>query len=100
MESPPQGKYVEGITVDGGNIVIEYGQQANTANLEGKFLVLSPGLSDNNDVIWVCGNATVPDSATMATAAAQATDLEAKYLPATCRSSGSGSTTTTTTSGG
>jgi type IV pilus assembly protein PilA len=84
--APPQGKYVEGITVDQGNIVIEYGQQANAANLVGMFLVLSPGLSDNNDVIWVCGYAAAPASMTTpAPAPAQTTDVLGKYLPSNCR---------------
>jgi type IV pilus assembly protein PilA len=82
----PQGKYVQGITVDQGNIIIEYGQLANADNLAGKFLVLHPGLSDNQDVIWVCGNAAAPASMTdPAPDAAQDTDVEGKYLPSNCR---------------
>jgi len=87
MTAPSQGKYVEAITVDNGDIVIEYGQQANAANLAGTFLVLHPGLSDNSDVIWVCGYAATPASLTTDTAGgAQATDTAGKYLPSNCRS--------------
>ena len=85
--APPQGKYVEGITVDQGNIVIEYGQLANATSLATKFLVLSPGTSNNLDVIWVCGYAAAPASLTTAAPApAQATDVDGKYLPSNCRS--------------
>jgi type IV pilus assembly protein PilA len=86
LTAPPSGKYVTGIEVDNGNLVIEFGNQANASNLAGKFLVLSPGLSANQDIIWVCGDATAPSSlASAAPAAAQATDVAGKYLPSNCR---------------
>jgi type IV pilus assembly protein PilA len=81
----PSGKYVDNITVEGGNIVITYGKQANTANLDTKVLVLKPGLSVNNDVIWVCGNADAPAAITMAPDPVTASNLENKYLPSNCR---------------
>ena len=39
------GKYVAGIDVSGGSIVVTYGNSANVANLVGKTLVLQPGVS-------------------------------------------------------
>jgi type IV pilus assembly protein PilA len=81
----PSGKYVDNITVEGGNIVITFGKQANATNLATKTLVLKPGLSVNNDVVWVCGNATVPDNITMAPDPTTASSLENKYLPSNCR---------------
>jgi len=86
LDAPPAGKYVTGITVDQGNIVITYGDQAND-KIDGDILVLAPGLSDNDDVIWVCGNAAAPSAlASAAPAAASTTDLPGKYMPSTCRS--------------
>ena len=86
LDAPPAGKYVTGITVDQGNIVITYGDQAND-KIDGDILVLKPGLSDNDDVIWVCGNAANPSALSSAAPAAGATtDLPGKYMPSTCRS--------------
>jgi len=81
----PSGKYVDNITVEGGNIVILFGKQANAVNLATKVLVLKPGLSVNNDVVWVCGNATVPADITMSPPPTTASSLENKYLPSNCR---------------
>jgi type IV pilus assembly protein PilA len=86
LEAPPAGKYVEGIVVDNGNIVITYGDQANT-KIDGSILVLSPGLSANDDVIWVCGNAADPSAlASAAPTATASTNLPGKYMPSNCRS--------------
>src|SRR6202051_3324234 len=54
------GKYVNGVSVaGGGQIVIQYGLQANQ-KINGLVLDISPGLSGNNDVVWVCGKAGNP----------------------------------------
>src|SRR5579862_8955470 len=55
------GKYVQGVAISAnpGQIEITYGLLSN-ANILGKKLDISPGLSANNDVVWVCGTATVP----------------------------------------
>jgi len=76
------GKYVTGITVTGGAIIVTYGgTQANT-NISTKTLVLNPALSSNNDVIWVCGYATLPTGATAVTTTAST--VPAQYLPTAC----------------
>ena len=81
----PSGKYVTGIEIDTGTINITYGNQANT-NIGNKVLSLRPTTSDNGDVIWNCGKHTVVGSdPTSGGAGADATDITAKYLPATCR---------------
>ena len=84
--APPAGKYVASIEVTNGDIVITYGNQANTA-IATETLQLHPGLSDNSDVIWVCGYATAPASLTTDTAGPGAgTSVLGKYLPSNCRS--------------
>jgi len=87
-DNPPAGKYVDEITVDDGNIVIEYaaGAPANTA-IRGAFLVLRPGATANGDVVWHCGYAAYPSAnvTVQNAAAANATDILAKYLPSNCR---------------
>jgi type IV pilus assembly protein PilA len=64
------GKYVTSINVTNGTIAITYGGQANS-KINGKVLTLVPDTNVNDDVIWTCGG--------------QGTDLEPKYLPASCR---------------
>jgi type IV pilus assembly protein PilA len=84
------GKYVTSVTVATGGITIAYGDQANKA-INAQTLGLRPGVSVNQDVVWVCGTATAPtglstynDSAGTASGAA-ATSLLAKYVPSNCR---------------
>jgi type IV pilus assembly protein PilA len=81
-----KGKYVTQIALGAntGVLTITYGDQANAANLAGDTLALRPGINPNGDLVWVCGNATVPTGLTTAPAAG-ATTVENKYLPATCR---------------
>jgi type IV pilus assembly protein PilA len=76
------GKYVQGVTVIAGGIVqITYGLQANQ-KINGLLLFLEPGLSANNDVVWVCGTAATPSGTTVSTTAT--TNVPAQYLPASC----------------
>ena len=78
------GKYVAGVVVgpNAGQIVITYGLQAN-AKINALTLDISPGLSANNDVVWVCGKAAVPGG--LATAPpADTTSVPAQYLPTSC----------------
>jgi type IV pilus assembly protein PilA len=81
------GKYVSGITVvAGGELVVLYsGPQANAA-LTGKQLTLNPGLSSNNDIVWVCGLATAPATLATAPVGASVTTIASQYLPASCHS--------------
>ena len=78
------GKYVSGVALVAakpGQIAITYGLQAN-AKVNGLVLDLNPGLSANNDVIWVCGKAAVPAGDTGGTT--DATSVPVQYLPASC----------------
>jgi len=77
------GKYVASVVVGptAGQIVITYGVQAN-GNILNLALDLSPGLSQNDDVVWVCGTAAVPALATPPPA--DATTVPAQYLPTSC----------------
>ena len=76
------GKYVTQIDVAGGVITVTYGNQSNQ-NVDGETLSLTPGLNDNLDVVWRCGNANDPSGASMQTAGS--TSVQNKYLPASCR---------------
>ena len=77
------GKYVNGVAVAaGGQIVITYGLQANQ-KINGLTLDISPGLSGNNDVVWVCGKAGNPASLASAPVA-DASTVPVQYLPGAC----------------
>jgi type IV pilus assembly protein PilA len=82
------GKYVSSVTVTAGAIVITYSsaspQQAN-AKLNGLVLGLNPYINANNDLVWVCGSATVPTGLSTATGETTvSTSVSPAYLPTSC----------------
>jgi type IV pilus assembly protein PilA len=83
------GKYVSAVgvnaTAPGGQIQVTYSGPQVNGKLKGLLLTLSPGLDSNNDVVWVCGTATVPSTVTTA-GPATATNIPAAYLPTSCHS--------------
>ena len=90
----PSGKYVDNVDVLDGTITITYGNDSNAA-IDTQTLALQPMLSDNLDVVWLCGyftaagNTTANLTATAGTTtsgdAATGTTVEPKYLPQSCR---------------
>jgi type IV pilus assembly protein PilA len=80
---PPSGKYVTNIAVAAGIITIGYGGQANK-NILSSTLTLTPGLSLNNDVAWICGDHNTPTGITAAGTVTAGT-LAQKYRPQVCR---------------
>lgn len=87
----PSGKYVESVDVDNGTIVITFGNDANAqlADAAANTLAIRPRISENNDVVWLCGEYTgadvtgLDDPATPS--AVVATTVDGKYLPQSCR---------------
>jgi type IV pilus assembly protein PilA len=67
--SSSTSKYVSSVTVTGGTIQITYGQQVT-----------------NNDIIWVCGNAAAPSSASSSGVTAVTSTVSPQYLPSACHS--------------
>ncbi len=61
------GKYTQSVAVDGGEIVITYGNQANQL-INGEVLLLTPS-DDDGTVVWTCGSPSIAP----------------KHLPAACR---------------
>ena len=80
----PTGKYVSGISVSSGTIIVTYGNDANSRALSPKTISLRPGWTPNLDVIWQCGDRAVTASATFDSGAASNT-VEGKYRPSNCR---------------
>ena len=87
IDNAPSGKYVTGVTIDTGTIVITYGNQAN-ANIVPETLSLRPRVSTNDDVVWLCGLNEGPAALTDPTSGASGavdTSVIGKYLPQSCR---------------
>jgi type IV pilus assembly protein PilA len=85
------GKYESSVTVlVGGVISITYGGTAVNKNISGSVLDLIPWTDANNDVLWQCGSAAQPGSASTiasgATATTGSTTVSAQYLPTSCHS--------------
>jgi type IV pilus assembly protein PilA len=81
-----QGKYVSSIGVNDGGITITYGNQANADKLAGETVGLTPGPSENGDVIWRCAEADDPSGWVVADVGTEGTtSLIGKYLPSSCR---------------
>jgi type IV pilus assembly protein PilA len=87
----PSGKYVESVDVDNGTIVITFGNDANAtlAAAGANVLAIRPRISENNDVVWLCGNYTGDGVADLADPDDVSTEVdttvEGKYLPQSCR---------------
>jgi type IV pilus assembly protein PilA len=77
------GSYVSAVAVLNGGVDITYGNKAHATKLKGKILSLRPAVNANGDIAWVCGKAPAPTG--HAIAGADATTVDPKYLPSSCR---------------
>jgi len=82
------GKYVSDVTVTKGAIKVTYsnanGFVANKA-INSAVLFLNPYLSKNNDIVWQCGQAPAPTSASLdSSTTAGTTTVSVQYLPGAC----------------
>ena len=83
------GNYVSGMAVNNGAIVITYGNAANaninaSTNSGQSTLVITPGVTADGSIVWVCGSSAVPSGASMVSP--DATTVPAQYLPTSCHS--------------
>ncbi|MDH3509620.1 MAG: pilin [Gammaproteobacteria bacterium] len=81
------GKYVTGVAVAAGEIIISYGNTAHT-NITGATLVLTPYLSVDNSVSWQCAFGLPPAGAVVMGAGPTASAIQERYLPSNCRTGG------------
>jgi type IV pilus assembly protein PilA len=86
-EPAPIGRYVASVGVASGSVVITYGNEANNL-LDGKRLVLVPGIDAQGEIQWSCGNRMHPEGVTPAEGP-YGSNLANKYLPSSCRDGGS-----------
>jgi type IV pilus assembly protein PilA len=77
------GKYVESLSVQKGSVVIVYGLASNKL-IAGKTLILLPGLSEAEDIIWGCANVE-PAGIVKYADGPYGSDVPNKYLPSACR---------------
>ena len=81
------GKYVSAIASNAGAITVTYAGPQVNAKISGSTLGLTAYVNQNNDIIWVCGNAAIPATATLPTGdTAVVGTLKAQYLPTSCHS--------------
>ena len=85
------GNYVSGVAIADGRVDIIFGNRAN-AVITGLTLSLTPYESADLSVVWRCGNSVAPAGlSTMGTAGGgvaavyQATTVDNRYLPSSCR---------------
>ena len=83
--SASNSKYVSSVGVTGGTIQIVYGAQVN-AKVSGSKLAIQPYYNSNNDIVWVCGNATAPGSLSSSGVTAGTSNVSPQYLPTSCHS--------------
>ena len=83
------GKYVTGVNVTNGTIIVSYGNEANS-QINGLTLEIVPYVTADRSVAWRCGGANVPANTTIMNGAAYSGGTLAgnnyiKYLPSACR---------------
>ncbi|MEL6447680.1 MAG: pilin [Pseudomonadota bacterium] len=85
------GAYVTAVEIDNGRIGITFGNDAN-ASIAGQTLYMTPYETGDLGVVWRCGNApAIAGLQTMGTsgggnaAVYQASTVDDRYLPSTCR---------------
>ena len=85
------GRYVDSIDVVDGRVELHFGNEADAA-IAGRTLSLTPFETINRDVFWICGNRLARAGLSplgFASGTRQAvqvlTQIEARYLPSTCR---------------
>jgi len=79
------GKYVSGVEVTSGVIIVTFGNDAN-ANVTNTTLRFTPYISGDNSVNWRCGAAAAPTGTNIMTNVTFANStIDSAYLPASCR---------------
>jgi type IV pilus assembly protein PilA len=82
--APISGKYVESVTVANGSVVIAFGGKANP-KLANQRLILQPGVTREQDVIWRCGDHEPAEPVEAWGPGPSGSNIAPKYLPSACR---------------
>jgi type IV pilus assembly protein PilA len=89
MSVPPtdtRGMYVSQVEVINGRVDVMMGNRAH-ADVNGDIISFTPYLTPSGGVVWRCANAPAPGNGAvlMTGTAYQATAIDSRYLPSTCR---------------
>ncbi len=84
-----RGKYVAQVDIANGRVDVTYGNDAH-ADIFGQTVSFTPYMSPSGSIIWRCGAASAPANAVLltgggTTTAYQASTVEDRYLPSSCR---------------
>ena len=88
--SDSQGRYVSGVEIRNGVIIMEYGNSAHQ-QINGQYLTITPYETYDVRVVWRCGNAPAPaDTRILGSAGGVPTQyippsVANQYLPSACR---------------
>ena len=80
------GRYVSSVDIDNGRVDITMGNNVH-ADVFGLIISFTPYLTPSGGIVWRCGAAGQPgvNSVLMPGSAYQATTVQPRYLPSTCR---------------
>ena len=91
VASATAGKYVTGVEIEDGVIIVSYGYSAS-AQITGLTFTMTPYETNNFGVVWRCGSSPVPNGLSpMGTSGGgnsssySAPTIPARYLPSACR---------------
>ncbi len=81
------GKYVSGVDVQNGRIVVQFGGSGAHQDIIGMELSLTPYITQGSTVIWRCGSAPQPSNGTLLNGGDAHEDptVDGRYLPSACR---------------
>ena len=82
--STVSGSYVTNVVNTAGSVAITYGPPKAHTKIQGKNLAITAGINANGDIAWSCG-LTTNDPTGFTFATKQATTVNTKYLPSSCR---------------
>jgi type IV pilus assembly protein PilA len=84
------GKYVSAVDIDDGRVDVTFGKDVH-ADIFGDTISFTPYMTPSGGIVWRCGAASVPGTGSVlltgggTTTAYQATTVDPRYLPTTCR---------------
>jgi len=83
------GRYVAQVDIDDGRVDVTMGNRVH-ADIFGDTISFTPYMTPSGTIVWRCGAAPAPANAALltgggVTSAYQATTVEERYLPSTCR---------------
>ena len=84
LSTDTQGKFVAGIDIDNGSLVIQYGNDAG-GDITGQFLVINVYTDPDNNISWICGDSVAPGLLTQPVAPLAVTTVPVALLPGPCK---------------